>query len=221
MAERLAIKGGRKAVPDGTLSRWPPIDEVDRKMVLASLEKGVHTFGDNCKALQEEFAAWNGNRHAITTNSGTAALYMCLVACDCGAGDEVIVTAYSWSSSVTCAQRFSDPSAYDREMPQLIERIRRMGTQPAEVQVLSIDDRAYVGVPAEYFVQHGLRIKEEAHPRHALVVGHANSMVGCVPHKEAFLRGGYETTFAGTSRLAPEAGDILADCALELVAQGA
>jgi len=27
---------------------------------------------------------------------------MCVVACDCGAGDEVIVPAYSWSSSATC-----------------------------------------------------------------------------------------------------------------------
>ena len=96
------MKGGPKAVPDGTLKSWPPIDDADRRMVIASLEDDVHTFGGNCKALQEEFAAWNGNRYAVTTNSGTAALHMCLVGCDCGVGDEVIVTSYSWSSSVTC-----------------------------------------------------------------------------------------------------------------------
>ena len=102
MAEKLAIKGGPRAVPEGTVRPWPPIDDVDRKMVLASLEGNSHAFGPNCKAFQEEFAAWNGNRHALTTNSGTAALHMGLAACDCGVGDEVIVTAYSWSSSVTC-----------------------------------------------------------------------------------------------------------------------
>ena len=102
MKEKLAIKGGAKAVPDGTIKPWPPIDDVDRKMVLASLEGGQHVFGPNCKAFQEEFAAWNENTYAITTNSGTAALHMCVVACDCGVGDEVIVPAYSWSSSVTC-----------------------------------------------------------------------------------------------------------------------
>jgi hypothetical protein len=53
------------------------------------------------------------------------------------------------------------------------------------------------------------------------VVGHANGMVGYVPHKEAFPRGGYETTFGVGSRLAPEAGDILADCAIDLVTRGA
>jgi len=42
-------------------------------------------------------------------------------------------------------------------------------------------------------------------------------MVGYAPHREAFLRGGYETTFTGSSRLAPEAGEMLADCAIEIV----
>jgi dTDP-4-amino-4,6-dideoxygalactose transaminase len=101
-AAKLAINGGPKVVPDGTVKTWPPIDDIDRKMVLASLESPSHTFGPNAKAFQEEFAAWNGNKFAITTNSGTAALHMGLVACDVGCGDEVIVTSYSWSSSATC-----------------------------------------------------------------------------------------------------------------------
>ena len=99
---KLAICGGEPAIPEGTIQPWPPIDEIDRQMVLASLQGHQHTFGPNCTAFQEEFAAWNGNRYAITTNSGTAALHMCVFACGCGAGDEVIVPAYSWSSSATC-----------------------------------------------------------------------------------------------------------------------
>lgn len=102
MAETLAIKGGPRTIPEGTIKKWPPIDDVDRKRVLAALEGQNLTYGPSCQALQEEFATWNGNRHAITTNSGTAALHMCVVACGCGVGDEVIAPAYSWSSSVTC-----------------------------------------------------------------------------------------------------------------------
>jgi len=102
MPETLAIEGGPKAVPDGAVKPWPPIDAADREMVLASLNGENHSFGPNCEAFQDEFAAWNGNRFAITTNSGTAALHMCVAACGCGAGDEVIVPAYSWSSSATC-----------------------------------------------------------------------------------------------------------------------
>jgi hypothetical protein len=118
------------------------------------------------------------------------------------------------------AQRFIDSALYDLDIPRQIERARRMGAQPAEVQVLFVNDHAYAGIPGECFVQLGLRVKEGAYPRHALVVGHANGMVGYLPHKEAFLRGGYETTFAGWSRLAPGAGEMLADCAVQLVKDG-
>ncbi len=115
------------------------------------------------------------------------------------------------------AQRFVDPAIYERIIPGLLQRIRERGTQPAEVQALRVGDRAFVGIPAEYFVEHGLHIKEETHPAHTLVVGWANGMVGYVPHRDAFRRGGYETTFGPVSRLAPEAGVQLADCAISLV----
>jgi hypothetical protein len=49
------------------------------------------------------------------------------------------------------------------------------------------------------------------------VVGLANGMVGYVPTPEAFRRGGYETTFADASRLAPEAGEMLFDAAISLL----
>ncbi|MEW6358534.1 MAG: DegT/DnrJ/EryC1/StrS family aminotransferase [Planctomycetota bacterium] len=98
----LAILGGPKAVPDGMIKPWPPIGDLDRKLVMASLESDKHTFGPNCQELEKEFSAWNGNKFAIATNSGTAALHMAVAACGCGAGDHVIVPAYSWSSSVTC-----------------------------------------------------------------------------------------------------------------------
>lgn len=99
---KLAIHGGERAVPEGFIKKWPPVDDSDKKMVLASLEGGEHTYGPNCRAFQSEFAAWNGNKYAINTNSGTGALHMCVAACGVGAGDEVIVPAYSWSSSATC-----------------------------------------------------------------------------------------------------------------------
>jgi hypothetical protein len=128
-------------------------------------------------------------------------------------------TAEEIAGTVKGAQRFVDSTAYDRGMPGLLERIRTRKTQPAEVQVLFVNEVAFAGIPAEYFVQHGLRIKQEAWPAHALVVGQANGMVGYVPHREAFLRGGYETTFCTGSKLAPEAGDLLADAAVRSIKQ--
>ncbi|MCY2924327.1 MAG: DegT/DnrJ/EryC1/StrS family aminotransferase [Planctomycetota bacterium] len=100
--ERLAALGGRRVIPEGAMKPWPPIGKLDRELVLASLEGGQHTYGPNYTALENEFAAWSGIEHVQFCNSGTAALHMALVACQCGAGDEVIAPAYTWPSSATC-----------------------------------------------------------------------------------------------------------------------
>jgi hypothetical protein len=118
------------------------------------------------------------------------------------------------------AQRFVDSTIYDRAMPDLVARIRQEGSQPAEVQAFHLDEFCFVSNPAELFVQHGLRIKEESAPRRAFVVSFTNGYVGYVPHQEAFRRGGFETTFGWGSFLAPEAGDRIADCAIDLARTG-
>lgn len=115
------------------------------------------------------------------------------------------------------AQRFVDPHIYDRLIPAIVERIRRLGAEPAEVQVLSVNDVAFVAIPGELFVEHGLRIKQRCWPRQALVVECANGQIAYIPTKDAFQRGGYETTFGPPSWLAPEAGDLLTDAAVELI----
>ncbi len=115
------------------------------------------------------------------------------------------------------AQRFVDPMIYERAMPKLVARIKERKAQPAEVQVLRMGEVLIAGIPAEYFVEHGLRIKEQAFPAHALVAGFTNGMVGYVPTAAAFTRSGYETTLGPPSRLAPEAGDLMADAAIRLI----
>lgn len=99
---KLAIHGGEKVISDDLIKPWPPIDKIDQKMVINSLNGTKHWFGPNCEAFEKEFGAWNDNKFVITTNSGTAALHMAIFACGCGVGDEIVVPAYSWSSSATC-----------------------------------------------------------------------------------------------------------------------
>jgi neutral ceramidase len=119
------------------------------------------------------------------------------------------------------AQRFIDPAIYDRAIPELVEKIRQRGTHRAEIQVLFMDEYAFAGVPAEYFVELGLQIKQRAYPVHALVVTCANGRAGYVPTRDAFRRGGYETTFGPSSMLAPEAGELIAETAVALIRQNA
>lgn len=115
------------------------------------------------------------------------------------------------------AQRFVDPAIYDRQMAKVLRRLADRGTQPAEVQALHLGDWTLVSIPAEYFCALGLQIKVRCQPRHVLVAGYANGMIGYVPTAEAMARGGYETTFAGSSRMAAECGQMLADAAVALV----
>ena len=129
------------------------------------------------------------------------------------------VTEAEIAGKIRGAQRFIDPTIYDKKMPEVLRSIKEQGEQKCEVQALVLDEYACVGIPAELFVELGLAIKERAHPAHALVFGLANGMVGYVPHKAAFERGGYETTFFSSSKLAPEAGDMLVEAAVRLVAE--
>jgi len=99
---KLAIYGGPRTIQPGEIKPWPPVDRTDEELVLNALHAEKQARGDHNIALEKEFAEWNGNRYALFTNSGTAALHMGLVGCGVGAGDHVLVTAYSWSSSATC-----------------------------------------------------------------------------------------------------------------------
>jgi perosamine synthetase len=99
---RLAILGGTPAIgPDVHFRTWPQTTAQDEALVLESLRQDHHAYGPHVQALEREFAAWNGNMHCMATNSGTSALHMCVAACGVEAGDEVITTALSWTSSAT------------------------------------------------------------------------------------------------------------------------
>jgi len=122
-----------------------------------------------------------------------------------------------WHGKIRGAQRFVDPEAYERAIPRLRRKIQeRGGVKPAQVQALAVGDHVFVGLPAEAFVQLGLAIKERAAPMRAHPVM-ANGMLGYIPHREAFARGGYETTFTAGVDMAPETGDLLVEAAIRRI----
>lgn len=99
---KLAVNGGSKTIQDGEVKNWPPVDKSDEALVLDALYADVQTRGKHNIEFEKEFSAWNGNKYALFTNSGTASLHMGIVGCGIGAGDHVLVTSYTWSSSATC-----------------------------------------------------------------------------------------------------------------------
>lgn len=70
-------------------------DDIDAA-VLRVLASGRYILGPEGEALERELAAYLGAAHAIGCNSGTDALHLPLVAAGIGAGDEVIVPAFTF-----------------------------------------------------------------------------------------------------------------------------
>jgi dTDP-4-amino-4,6-dideoxygalactose transaminase len=92
------MTGGAPTIPAGAHRRWPEITDDDRAALTRVLDRG-ELWGPNATevtALQEDWARYVGARFCLVTNSGTAALHCAVAAAGVGAGDEVIVPAFSF-----------------------------------------------------------------------------------------------------------------------------
>lgn len=184
----LAIRGGERAVPaDVVFEPWPPpLDAGGEQLVLEALRQKNHAGGGpHVRMLEREFAAWNGNKHAIATCYGGAALHMCVAGCGVQAGDEVITTALSWTTSATCIlHHMAVPIFVDVDWAT-------MHMDPAKIEA-AITDRTrailvvhYWGVACDMDAimaiarKHGLKVIEDACQAHgALYKGRKVGTIG-------------------------------------------
>lgn len=105
----LAISGGSPAVLDKLPPMYPGgmrIDQEEEQAVLEVLrsKRLFRYYGPNpgpskTEELETAFAAYMGTAHSLAVTSGTAALICGLRGLGIGAGDEVIVPAYTWIAS--------------------------------------------------------------------------------------------------------------------------
>lgn len=98
----LAISGGKPAINASEIKNWPPIDKTDEELVLAALHEKSQSRSTYTALLEKEFKAFSETAYAYFCNCGGAALHMCIAGCGIGAGDQVIVTSYTWPSSASC-----------------------------------------------------------------------------------------------------------------------
>ena len=78
----------------------PMLDEKEINAVVEVLKSGQIAQGKVVETFEEDFAKYIGVKHAITVNSGTAALHLALLAAGLKPGDEVITTPYSFLATV-------------------------------------------------------------------------------------------------------------------------
>jgi hypothetical protein len=84
----------------------------------------------------------------------------------------------------------------------------------ARLQVISLGGLAFLSIPGELFVALGKRIKSGSEFDFTLIVGYANDYIGYILSEQAYQTQGYE---ARKTRLAPGAGEFLADTAVQLL----
>lgn len=79
----------------------PVVTPEARRYVVEAMESGwVSSGGPYIERFEQEFAAYIGTQHAITTTSGTTALHLALVALGIGPGDEVILPDFTMMACV-------------------------------------------------------------------------------------------------------------------------
>jgi hypothetical protein len=108
---------------------------------------------------------------------------------------------------------------YARDEILLHEQNRWEPEALGEVQVIQVGPAAYASNAAEYFCQFGLNIKARSRFPYTWVVELANGCIGYVPTPEAMgpHGGGYEPRLAMSSKLVPEAGQMIEDASVELL----
>ncbi len=77
----------------------PDIQQAEIDEVLATLRSGWIGTGPRVKQFEQLTAAYLGARHAVATNSCTAALHLALLALGVGPGDEVIVPTLTFCAT--------------------------------------------------------------------------------------------------------------------------
>ena len=123
MGEQLALLGGPKTVT-AVAPKWPRFLPADIEAGKRALELGGSDSsyvsgwfgGEAIEAVERDFAAYIGVDYAVSSNSGTSAIHVALMAAGVKAGDEVIVTPYTYGQTVSpILQCFAIPIFADIE----------------------------------------------------------------------------------------------------------
>ena len=75
------------------------MDDAIKKTVSEVLDSGWYILREKVKEFEDKFAKFCGVKNAVCASSGTAAIFLSLLALDIKAGDEVIVPSFSFIAS--------------------------------------------------------------------------------------------------------------------------
>lgn len=149
-------------------------EEID-KTLQGVLSSGWYILGEQGKCFEQEFAEYCNCSFGIAVASGTEALYLSLLACGIGHGDEVItvsnagiptVTAISWAGAVPVFVD-SHPKSYNIDVLKIEEKItsKTKLLLPVHLYGQCADMNPILGIAK----RHNLKVIEDACQAHGAV----------------------------------------------------
>ncbi|MCB0119470.1 MAG: DegT/DnrJ/EryC1/StrS family aminotransferase [Anaerolineales bacterium] len=141
-------------------------DEIDAA-VLSTLESGHFILGPQVVKFEESVAAYLGVKHAVGLASGTDALVIALRALNIGAGDEVIIPAYTFFATAGTVMSVGakpvivdvDPQSYQIDVSKIEEAVTPK--TKAIIPVHLYGHPAEMNPILEIAQKHGLKIIED------------------------------------------------------------
>ena len=122
----------------------PVIGETEKRYVNDCLNSGwISSIGSYLACFEEGFAHFCEVKHAITTNNGTAAIHLALVALGIGPGDEVIVPTLTYIAAANAVH-------YCGATPVLVdcdEETLNIDVRAIERKITAADARDHPGAP--------------------------------------------------------------------------
>jgi perosamine synthetase len=203
MNSPLALLGGTPVItqpwPHFT---WPPMTSTTSEAVFAQLGTAISIYDRSgvIAELEDALCDYHGVKHAVLTSSGTAALHSLYAACGIGAGDEVIVPAYTFYATAT-------PLLHLGAVPVLADCDESGNIDPADVKqritakTVAVMATHMWGLPADMdslraiTAEHGLLLLEDA--SHAAGAAIAGRKTGTFGDAAAFSLNGPKPLSAG------------------------
>lgn len=169
LQEKLAIKGGT-AVHASKWPEWPVWDQAAEKSIVEMLRGGRwwRGSGEHVTAFEKKYAELIGAKRCLATSSGTSSLLVAMEALGVDAGDEVLVSPYTFIASYNVILMHkalpvfvdTDPETFLIDPRKIEERITERTTAiiPVHIYGLPVDMDSVNAVAAK----HDLKVIEDA-----------------------------------------------------------
>ena len=189
-SETPAILGG-KAAFTGVWPKWPMwIPETDEKRLLEVMRSGVWSRQNVVDEFEKKWAETVGTKRCLAVVNGTNALVVALIQSNIGAGDEVIIPAYTFIATAQAVLATgampifvdTDPATFQIDPAKIEAKItpRTRAIMPVHLAGLPCDMMSIL----EIAKKHGLIVIEDACQAHLAEINH--QQVGTLGHAGCF-----------------------------------